>query len=370
MSSQQFIQDLLIKADVQINGKRPRDIQVHNTNLYERILSDWSLGLGESYMDGWRDCDQLDEFFNKIIRAKLHEHIEISFSVGVQILTSKIINLQTKRRAKHDVSGHYNLGNDLFQAMLDKTMTYTCGYREHANNLDNAQADKLDLVCKKIGLQKWMRVLDIWCGWWSFAYHAATYYGASVIGVTLSEEQVTLWQERCKGLSVELRLQDYRDVKEQFDRIVSLGMIEHVWYKNYRQYMRVASQCLHKDGIFLLHTIGGNSSVTKTDPRLGKYIFPGSMLPSIKQLSQAFEGIFVVEDWHNIGAYYDPTLMAWYHNFQHNRNNLKQQYDKRFYRMRTYYLLCCAGSFRARMNQLRQIVLTKDGVIGGYKSVR
>lgn len=169
---------------------------------------------------------------------------------------------------------------------------------------------------------------------------------------------------------MEIRLQDYRDVNEPFDHIISLGMFEHVGYKNYKTYINVAHRCLKDDGLFLLHTIGDNKSVTHTDAWIETYIFPNSMLPSIKQIAVAIEGKFIMEDWHNFGADYDRTLMAWHENIEKNWHALEGAYSERFHRMWTFYLLSCAASFRSRKNQLWQIVLSKGGVPGGYRSVR
>jgi len=215
-----------------------------------------------------------------------------------------------------------------------------------------------------------MRILDIGCGWGSLVKFAAEKYKVEATGITVSREQVELGNELCKGLPVEIRFQDYRDVNDKFDRIVSVGMIEHVGYKNYRTYMEIVNRCLKDDGLFLLHTIGGNRSVTSVDPWINRYIFPNGMLPSPEQLTTAIEGWFVLEDWHNFSADYDKTLMAWYANLKKNHDNLKTKYDARFHRMWEYYILSCAGAFRARQNQLWQIILSKNGVIGGYKSIR
>jgi cyclopropane-fatty-acyl-phospholipid synthase len=155
-----------------------------------------------------------------------------------------------------------------------------------------------------------------------------------------------------------------------FDHLVSLGMFEHVGVKNYRIYMATAHRLLRDDGLFLLHTIGSNTSVHTTDPWIGQYIFPNGMLPSIAQIGLAIETRFVMEDWHNFGADYDKTLMAWYSNFERHWPELAGHYDQRFFRMWRYYLLTCAGSFRARKNQLWQIVLSKHGCAGGYGRLR
>ncbi|MFA5841709.1 MAG: cyclopropane fatty acyl phospholipid synthase [Candidatus Paceibacterota bacterium] len=361
---------ILAQADVKIDGDRPWDIVVNDERFYKRALLGGSLGLGESYMDGWWDVKELDAFFFKVLRARLNERVgslrEKIIFYGVKVL----VNHQSKTRAFEVGERHYDIGNDLYQTMLDKRMTYTCGYWDKAKTLDEAQEHKLDLICRKLNLQKGQRVLDIGSGWGSFAKYAAKKYGVSVVGVTISKEQMVLARKLCDGLPVEFRLQDYRDIDEKFDHIVSVGMFEHVGYKNYRTYMKVAERCLKDGGLFLLHTIGSNKSVVATDPWIDKYIFPNGMLPSIKQISGAIENLFVVEDWHNFGADYDKTLMFWRANFIKHWPELKSEYSERFYRMWNYYLLSCAGSFRARENQLWQIVLSKNGVEGGYRAVR
>ena len=251
---------------------------------------------------------------------------------------------------------------------FERTLAH--GYWKEAKTLAAAQEAKLELVCKKMSLEPGMKVLDIGCGWGSFALYAAEHYGVEVVGITVSKEQVTLANERGQGLPVTFRLQDYRDVTEPFDRIVSLGMFEHVGYKNYRDYMKAAARCLKDDGLFLLHTIGWIKSETSLDPWIHKYIFPNGMLPSLAQISKASEELFVMEDIHSFGTDYDKTLMAWHENFEEHWPELKDKYDERFYRMWRYYLLVCAGSFRARKNQLWQIVFSKNGVVSGYKSFR
>ncbi len=182
-------------------------------------------------------------------------------------------------------------------------------------------------------------------------------------GVNISGEQIRYAKDFCKGLPIKILEQDYRDIQGTFDKIVSVGMFEHVGVKNYRKFIQVAHRCLSKDGIFLLHTIGSNESKIKADPWITKYIFPNGVLPSIAQISKAAEGLFVIEDLHNLGPHYDKTLMAWNNNFQSAWHKLKTRFGDRFKRMWEYYLLSCAGAFRARDIQLWQIVFTKYGTI-------
>ena len=364
------LRKLLEHTDVQINGHNRWDIKVHDNRFFKRALGEAELGFGESYMDGWWDCDELDTLICKLIRGGLQDVLKRNWSILWPIATAAIFNRQRKSRASKVGEVHYDLGNDLFQKMLDSRMNYSCGYWRDAVSLEQAQINKLELICRKLELKQSMRVLDIGCGWGAFGKYAAENHGVSVVGVTISKEQVALGQELCKGLPVEFRLSDYRQLNERFDRIVSVGMVEHVGYKNYRTFMKVAHRCLDDDGLFLLHTIGENRSVTSTDPWTEKYIFPNSMVPSIKQLGQATENLLVMEDWHNFGADYDNTLMAWYENFERSWNSIKQYYDDRFYRMWKFFLLSAAGSFRARRNQLWQIVFSKRGVVDGYNSHR
>lgn len=361
MAAQEIITAALAEADVTINGPRPWDMQVHDQRLFQRLLRDSALGLGESYMDGWWDCPALDEMINKILKAKLDVKIRGNWKNGLFTLQARVFNKQKKSRAGQVGEQHYDLGNDLFQAMLDSRLNYTCAYWKNAQLLDTAQEHKLDLVCKKIGLKPGMTVLELGCGWGSFAQFAAEKYGAHVVAVNISKEQVKLARERCQGLPVEIRLQDYRDVTGSYDAVISIGILEHVGYKNYRTYMETAERCLKMNGVAFIHTIGSNASRSHSNRWTERYIFPNGMLPSIAQIARAMEGLFVMEDWHNIGPDYDRTLMAWYGNFEQAWPSLRNTYGERFYRMWRFYLLASAGGFRSRTHQLWQIVMTKPG---------
>ena len=360
-NSTSVIQDLLQSADITVNGQNPWDIQVHNERFYERVIRDASLGLGEAYMDGWWDCEAIDAFIDRVLRANLREKVEKNLRMAWYLLKAKLFNRQSREKAHEVAKCHYDLGNDLYRAMLDKRLNYTCAYWKDAQNLDEAQEAKLELVCQKIGVKHGMKILELGCGWGSFAKYAAEKHGASVVGINISKEQVTLGRELCEGLPVELRLQDYREVEGQFDAVISIGVMEHVGYKNYHTYMNVVDRCLKADGVAFVHTIGGNKSITSGEPWTDKYIFPNGMLPSITQLGKAIEGLFVMEDWHNFGPHYDRTLMAWHANFNNAWPKLKDKYSERFRRMWNYYLLSSAGGFRSRSSQLWQIVLTRVG---------
>ncbi|MDD2336717.1 MAG: cyclopropane fatty acyl phospholipid synthase [Geobacteraceae bacterium] len=368
-SCQKRIEKLFAPADIILNGNRPWDITVHNDNLYRQLLAHGSLGLGESYMDGWWDCEKIDEIVCRLFSRGVDRQVR-TWGMVVAAITARLTNSQSQARSFQVGTHHYDIGNDLYDRMLDSRMIYSCAYWKEADTLDAAQEHKLDLICRKLHLEPGQRLLDIGCGWGGMAQFAAERYGVEVVGITVSQEQAKVAQQRCSGMPVEIRFQDYRDLHEPFDRIVSIGMFEHVGYKNYRTYMSVVDRCLRDDGLFLLHTIGGNTSVTTCDPWLERYIFPNGMLPSAVQITSAFEGIFILEDWHNFGPHYDTTLIAWWHRFEESWPDLSARYGERFYRMWRYYLLSCAGAFRARVNQVWQIVLTKERPCSCYRPAR
>ncbi len=362
------IEKLLAPAGIALDGSAPHDLRVHDERFFTRVLAEGSLALGESYMDGWWSCVRLDEFFARVLAAGLDR--TAAQAGGLRKLGALLFPVG--RRSKAFVIGqrHYDLGNELFQAMLDRRMIYSCAYWKEAATLDEAQERKLDLVCRKAGLKAGQRVLDIGCGWGGLAGFAAERYGVSVVGITVSKEQAALAEERLRGLPVEIRLQDYRDLSESFDAVVSLGMFEHVGPRHHRTFFEVARRCLKENGLFLLHTIASFETTPAPDPWILKYIFPQSHIPSLARIAAAADGLFVVEDVQNLGADYDPTLMAWHANVEGRRSSLPARYDERFFRMWRYYLLSCAGSFRARHNQLLQVVLSPRGVSGGWRPVR
>nr|WP_295899923.1 cyclopropane fatty acyl phospholipid synthase [uncultured Bdellovibrio sp.] len=368
-SAQEFVTNIFYRAGITVNGPRASDIKVHNTKFYNRVLAQGSLGLGECYMEGWWDCEDLSQFFFLLLRARLDEAVNPA-TLALQSLKSKVLTLG--RNDPYKIGQfHYDIGDDLYRVMLDKRMIYTCGYWRDALSLDEAQENKLQLICDKLYLEPGMRVLDIGCGWGGFLKYAAENYGIVGVGVTVSKEQANEAEKNCRGFEIDIRLEDYRETVGQFDRIVSIGMFEHVGKKNYLTFFKKAAECLTDDGIFLLHTIG-NSEVSGagTDPWIEKYIFPNSMIPSISHIATAIEGLFVMEDWHNFGPDYDKTLLSWFENFDHGWPKLQDKFDKTFYRKWKYYLLSCAGTFRARRTQLWQIVLTKHGLVNGYTSLR
>ncbi|SMG58547.1 cyclopropane fatty acyl phospholipid synthase [Cedecea sp. NFIX57] len=361
--------EMLSRAGITLNGPNPFDIQVKNPDFFKRVLQEGSLGLGESYMDGWWECERLDIFFTKVLRAGLENQLPHHFKDTLRIAAARLVNLQSKKRAWIVGKEHYDLGNDLFSRMLDKHMQYSCGYWKDATNLSDAQDAKLKMICEKLQLKPGMKLLDIGCGWGGLAEFAARNYGVSVFGVTISAEQQKMAQARCKGLDVTILLQDYRDLNEQFDRIVSVGMFEHVGPKNYATYFEVADRNLKPDGIFLLHTIGSKKTDNNVDPWINKYIFPNGCLPSVRQIADASEPHFVMEDWHNFGADYDKTLMAWHERFLATWPEIEANYSERFKRMFSYYLNACAGAFRARDIQLWQVVFSR-GIEHGLRVPR
>lgn len=358
-----FIRELLEKAGIEVGGGAPHDIIVHDPQFYSWVARDGALGLGEAYVNGLWDSPALDQMITRIHRAKLSYALRNNWKYKAALLKARALNLQSPSRAFRLGEHHYDIGNDLYRAMLDKRMVYTCGYWKDAKTLEEAQEAKLALVCRKLGLRDGMRVLDLGCGWGSFAKYAAEHYAVEVTGYSVSKEQIKLGRELCNGLPVDLRLEDYRNARGQYDRVLSIGIMEHVGYKNYRTYMEVVDRCLAPGGVSLIHTIGSETSDTTADAWTQKHIFPNSHVPSIAQLARAMEGLFTFEDLHTFGSDYDPTLMAWYRNFISAWSTLKARYSDRFYRVWTYYLLTSAAAFRARYLNLFQIVMTRPDTL-------
>ena len=362
---------ILTRAGIVVDGPHPWDMQIHHPDAYDHIMLRRSLGLGESYMDGWWDCEALDDFFFRLLKAHVQDISITRLTTALQLCGAFLRNRQSLSRAREVAEKHYDLDNDLFRAMLDDTLAYSCGYWRHATTLHEAQLAKLDLICRKLELEPGMKVLDIGCGWGSFTWYAAKNYGVAVDGVTVSVEQQKYAQQRCADLPVNILLQDYREVSGEYDRVVSVGMFEHVGRKNYRTFMAVVNRLLRDEGLALLHTIGENTTTKTFDPWINKYIFPNGELPSLKQITGAVEQLFVIEDVQNFGPDYDKTLMAWDRNFRANWTQLAGRYDERFYRMWRYYLNVCAAAFRVRNLQLWQFVLSKPSMrFGTYIASR
>jgi len=367
-----LLTELIGEAGIRFNGDNPWDIQVRDEDLYRRIMTKGSLGFGEAYMDGLWECERLDELFTRLLRHDINDRIRgwTKARLLFDFIRYRFFNLQSCKRAFQVGEHHYDTGNEVFEAMLDPTMSYSCGYWVDAANLVEAQRAKLDLICRKLELKAGERLLDIGCGWGGLDRYAAEHYGVEVTGITVSKEQQQLAQQRCAGLPVTIELMDYRELSGRYDKVVSVGMFEHVGPKNYVQYFDTVRRLLTDDGLFLLHTIGDHTTCHQTDAWIDKYIFPNGSLPSALQLSDALEGRFLIDDWHSFGQDYDRTLMAWWDNFDAAWPELKDRYDERFYRMWKYYLMSCAGLFRSRQGQLWQLVLSKRERNAVYRSLR
>ncbi|WP_192036746.1 cyclopropane fatty acyl phospholipid synthase [Halomonas sp. YLGW01] len=367
--ARRIVERLLEGSGVALNGGAPWDMQVLHPDLFSRLLHQGTLGLGEAYMEGWWQCERIDEMIHRMLRHGLGERAHTPSERMLYRLQTGLFNLQSKARAYIVGEAHYDLGNDLFERMLDPTLCYSCGYWKEANSLHEAQLAKLDLAARKLGLAPGMHVLDIGCGWGSFAEHAVRHYGVEVTGITISREQAELARRRCQDLPVTILLQDYRELEGHYDRIVSIGMFEHVGHRNYRTYFDTVSHLLVPDGLFLLHTIGSNNSGISADPWIHKYIFPNGVLPSAMHLARASEPYLLMEDWQNFGADYDHTLMAWLQNFDARWPEIAERYNETTRRMFRYYLSACAGAFRARDLQLWQVVFSR-GREGRYDAAR
>jgi cyclopropane-fatty-acyl-phospholipid synthase len=367
--AREAVENLLRAADIQINGARAWDIQVHDERFFARILAGGTLGFGESYMDGWWDCPALDEMCARAIAARLDQRFAHTFRNLLSLLPALLANQQTQRRARKVGRVHYNLGNEFFEAMLDPWMQYSCALFGEGDDLAAAQRRKLELICQRLQFRPGLRLLDIGCGWGGIAKYAAEHYGCSVVGLTISREQQKFAERWCRGLDVQIQLRDYREIRGRFDCAVSVGMVEHVGFKNYRAYLQAVATSLGKNGRFLCQGICNPVSSNQLDPWIRRYIFPNSVLPSLSRLTKAAEGLFLVEEVLNLGPHYHPTLLAWEENFRRAWPRFAEYFDERFRRMWRFYLLSCAGAFRARSLQVYRILFTRDGTTAQDKPV-
>ena len=369
----QLLVQLVAQSGVQFNGTNPWDIQIFDRSVYRRILSHGGLGFGETYMDGLWECDSMDEMVERLLRIDSNGAISnwIKIRLLFDSLRFRLLNRQTHQHSTQVIEQHYEAGIDLFSAMLDSSMSYSCAYWQDADNLEQAQQAKLELICRKLELKAGETLLDIGCGWGGLLHYAATNYGVIATGVTLSPEQAAVARQRCSELPVTIIVGDYRELSGSYDKIVSVGMFEHVGHKNYPHFFNLMHRLLHDEGLFLLHTIGYYTSGHNSDAWMDKYIFPGGQLPSAQQLTLPLDGLFLIEDWHNFGHDYARTLMAWWQNFHRAwPNQLQHHYSERFYRMWRYYLMCSIGMFRSRQGHLWQLILTKRERSKTYRSLR
>lgn len=362
------LQAWLAPADVRLDGARPWDIALNHPDAIGRLASGDTLAIGDAYVDGLWDCRALDELTTRLWTSGILGRLG-SWRSHLHQLRALLGNPQQGSRALAVAERHYDRGNTLYAAMLDARMIYSCGYWREARTLDEAQEAKLDLIARKLALRPGMRVLDVGCGWGGALAYLAEHYGVTGVGLTVSREQAR-WARRCYGdLPLEFVLSDYRTARPGlFDRVFSVGMFEHVGNRNHAEYFGRLRDFVAPDGWVLLHTIGSLRASHAADPWISRHIFPNSVLPTAPAITGAVAGRFVIEDWHNFGADYDPTLMAWHRNFSEAWPILRPAYGERFRRLWQFYLLTCAGFFRARQGQLWQLVLSPRGIPGGYRA--
>lgn len=350
---------------MKIDGENPWDPQVYNPRAFKRILGGGSLAVGESYMDGDWDCDRLDELTRRMNLAAGVDPLFTSWRKALNYLYAHSINRQTLRRSGQVADVHYDLDAAFFERVIGESMVYSCAYWKDATSLEQAQFNKLDLICKKLDLGPGDRVLDIGCGWGALPYHAAQHYGCEVVGVSIAGEQIEYARNRFSHPRVNFLCSDYRTMPEsigEFDKIVSVGMFEHVGPRNYVEYMKIVASLLKPGGRFLLHSIVGHDSATH-EPWLNKYIFPNAVIAQPSTILKSVTPELVVEDIQNLRHDYSKTLHAWYQNLEAAREVDKRLADERFFRMWRFYLLTTAGSFATgtRM-QVWQMLFTKHGV--------
>lgn len=362
-----FIKTMLSDANILVG----RDIFVHDEDIFLDWVNRGMLAIGESYMAGkWEAIIPLDVVLTRLLQLPIAKKRKLfkAWNSKLIALCAHLFNYQSPSRAGIVGAHHYDIGNDFFKLWLDPNMQYSCAYFRgltDLTDLDKAQEQKLHLIAKKLHLEPGMRVLEIGCGWGGLACFLAKHYGVHVTGITISNEQLKgarEWAER-EGVSnlTSFEYCDYRKMTGQFDRVVSIAMLEAVGYKNMDHYYSVIERCLKDNGLALVHSIAANRSLRVPNQLwILKYIFPNGFLPSIAQMCLFTERKLVIEDVHNLGPDYDKTLMCWNQRFQAHCKNGTIVRPTVFNRMWEFYLLYCAAGFRARTIQLTQIVYSKN----------
>lgn len=351
----------LEQADIQVEGSRPWDIKICHPGFFKCIMQQGLLGLGESYMDGWWECERLDIFVYKFLSGQLDEALPTHLHDILKFFSAKLLSIRSDENNSKRGHNDYEIGDDIFAIMLDSYMQYSCGCWRQATCLNEAQTAKLDMMCEKLQLTPGMRVLDIGCGWGGTAEYMARHYDVYVEGITDSTEQQKIAQARCEGLNVTIMLGDFRDpLDDQFDRIIALGTLQNIGLKSYKTFFEWVASCLRPDGFFLLQSIGSGQLVNHIGPWINKYIFPGGCLPSGEQIIHSTQPYLHIEDWINLGEDYDKTFMAWEKRINTAWPELRHHYSPKFKRMLDYYLCSCAGFLRARKLNMWEVVFSRN----------
>lgn len=328
----------------------------------EALMESTSIALGEAYMDGNLEIEgdlfqALDCFLGQMAK----------FSTDQSVLKKLIFSPHSVKREKKDIADHYDIGNDFYRLWLDETMSYSCGYfKECDDTLYKAQVNKVDYILEKLYLKPGMSLLDIGCGWGFLLMEAAKKYGIRGTGITLSEEQKKKFEERIQeeGLQEQLsvELMDYQMLQKtgyQFDRVVSVGMLEHVGREHYELFFKNVDAVLKEGGLCLLHFISALKEYPG-DPWIKKYIFPGGVIPSLREIVQLCgEHQYYVLDVESLRRHYYQTLRCWSENFRRNRAEVEKNMGTKFYRMWDLYLCACAATFHNGIIDLDQILMSK-----------
>ena len=345
----------------------PVALRIHDRTFFRRIATRGKLGFGESYTAGEWDADDLPALFELLLRNARDAAARHAGARRVLDLRPRLRRRNGVRRARRNIAYHYDLGNELFELMLDETMTYSCAVFERSDmSLEQAQQAKYDRICDTLSLAPGDRVLEIGCGWGGFAHHAAARYGCRVTGLTISREQAHVARGRTAGLPVEIRELDYRDVEGTYDKVVSIEMLEAIGADQYGTYFETIDRVLARGGRAVVQTILVPEQrwerYRSTPDWIERYVFPGCLIPSLATLADAAArssrlGIYGVDE---IGSHYAETLRRWRENVHREIAAVRRLgYDRRFERVWDFYLSFCEAAFRTRWLRDAQLLLAR-----------
>lgn len=356
---------MIIQGESHIIGEGEPTFTVifHKTPALSDLLTSTSIALGEAYMQG--DIEIKGDLYHALYNFMGQMG---KFSTDTKSLKKLMFTSSSKKNQKKEVSSHYDIGNDFYKLWLDETMSYSCGYfKTDTDSLYQAQCNKVERILEKLYLSEGMTLCDIGCGWGFLLIEAAKRYKVHGTGITLSTQQKLKFEERIKEEHLEdylkVELMDYRDLPSlgiTFDRVVSVGMVEHVGRDNYEQFLSCAKSILKPGGLFLLHYISSLKEYPG-DPWIKKYIFPGGVIPSLREIIQIAGDLrFFTLDVESLRRHYSKTLRCWNENYQQHRDEVVHMFDEPFARMWELYLCACAATFMNGIIDLHQILFTND----------
>jgi len=358
-ATRRAVEQVFEGAGVRCNGSRLFDPQILDDRFYTACATRGTLGFGESYVANWWACDDLEELAYRLTVSRINQVGRFAPLLAMSYLVSLLRNNQTLERSRRVADRHYNIGNDLFFSFLGRYRNYSCALFEGTESLDAAQKAKMERICELLELSERDHLLDVGGGWGHLARHAALQHGCTVTSINIADEQITYAREMCAGLPVDVRKCDYRQLTGRYTKAAVVAMFTHVGSKNHRTFFECIHRCLPEGSRLVMETVGSSHSNVTLEPWTERHIFPGGVVPSLRQIDHAASGLFVRGYTREFGSHYVLTLRAWYDNLMAAWPELSTRYSESTLRTFEYFFLTVAGTFRAGRLKHWHLVMSK-----------